>query len=127
MLGRHRTHASFSVDDLPAARRFYVDTLGFTEEFATDEVLVLRDGGGGHVLVYAKPGHRPWDSTVLGVQVDDVEAAVGELRAAGVTIERHDGVDDDGILRMDMGEVAWIRDPAGNWIALEHMAGAPAG
>lgn len=122
MLGSHRAHANFSVDDLAAARAFYVDTLGFALEREDDIALLLVDGGGGHIVVYHKADHRPWDSTVLGVEVDDVDAAVDALVAAGVSIEALDGTDDKGILRMPgMGEAAWFKDPAGNWICVDHM------
>jgi catechol 2,3-dioxygenase-like lactoylglutathione lyase family enzyme len=122
MLGQHRAHANFSVDDLAVARAFYVDTLGFGVDHEDDNALLLRDGAGGHVVVYHKPDHRPWDSTVLGVEVDDVKAAVDELAAAGVSVEKLDGTDDDGIMHIpDMGEAAWFKDPAGNWICIDHM------
>lgn len=121
MLGQHRAHANFSVDDLAAAKAFYVDKLGFGLENQDDNALLL-NGGGMHVVVYHKPDHRPWDSTVLGVEVDDVKAAVDELTASGVQIEKLDGTDDDGIMHIpEMGEAAWFKDPAGNWICVDHM------
>ncbi len=123
MLGQHRAHANFSVDDLAVARAFYVNTLGFALENQDDNALLLRDGAGMHVVVYQKPDHRPWDSTVLGVEVDDVKAAVDELAAAGVAVEKLEGTDDDGIMHIpEMGEAAWFTDPAGNWICIDHMA-----
>lgn len=122
MLGTNRAHANFSVDDLAAARAFYVDTLGFRLEREDEMGLLLADGGGGHIVVYLKPDHRPWDSTVLGVEVDDVKAAVDELAASGVRIEKVDGTDDDGIARIpDVGEAAWFKDPAGNWVCVNRM------
>jgi hypothetical protein len=75
------------------------------------------------VFVYQKPDHQAWDSTVLGIEVDDVKAAVGELRASGISIEKLDGTDADGIMTIpDMGEAAWLRDPAGNWICVNSMS-----
>jgi catechol 2,3-dioxygenase-like lactoylglutathione lyase family enzyme len=122
MLGQHRAHANFSVDDLGAARAFYVDKLGFGLEKEDENAILLRDGAGAHVVVYLKPDHRPWDSTVLGVEVDDVKAAVDELTASGVQIEKLDGTDEDGIMHIpQMGEAAWFKDPAGNWICVDHM------
>ena len=122
MLGQHRAHANFSVDDLAVAKAFYVEKLGFNLEKGDDNALLLADGAGMHVVVYLKPDHRPWDSTVLGVEVDDVKAAVDELTAAGVQIEKLEGTDDDGIMHIpDLGEAAWFKDPAGNWICVDHM------
>ena len=123
MLGQHRAHANFSVDDLAAAKAFYVNKLGFGLEKEDESALLLADGGGAHVVVYHKADHRPWDSTVLGVEVDDVKAAVDELSASGVKMERLDGTDADGIMHIpEMGEAAWFKDPAGNWICVDHMA-----
>lgn len=122
MLGDHRTHANFSVDDLAAARRFYVDTLGFGLARQDDAGLLLIDGGGGHVVVYEKADHRPWDSTVLGVEVDDVAAAIDELAEAGVRVERVEGTDDAGVAHIPGGgEAAWFKDPAGNWVCVNHI------
>ena len=122
MLGQHLTHANFSVDDLAAAKSFYVDKLGFTAEKQDEFAVLLKSGAGTRVLVYHKPDHQAWDSTVLGIEVDDVKAAVGELRTSGISIEKLDGTDDDGIMTIpDMGEAAWFRDPAGNWICVSRM------
>jgi catechol 2,3-dioxygenase-like lactoylglutathione lyase family enzyme len=114
MLGQNLTHANFSVDDLATAKSFYIDKLGFTAEKQDEYGIVLRSGAGTRVFVYQKPDHQAWDSTVLGVEVDDVKAAVGELRASGISIEKLDGTDDDGIMTIpDMGEAAWFRDLQG--------------
>ena len=122
MLGQHRAHANFSVDDLAVARGFYTDTLGFGLEKEDESALLLVDGGGNHIVVYHKPDHRAWESTVLGVEVDDVKAAVDELAGAGVRMEKLDGTDADGIMHIpEMGEAAWFKDPAGNWICIDHM------
>ncbi len=123
MLGQHLTHANFSVDNLERARSFYVDKLGFTPEKQDDYAIVLKSGAGSRVLIYQKSDHRPWDSTVLGIEVDDVKSAVRELGADGIQIEQIDGTDDDGIMAIpDMGEAAWFRDPAGNWICVSNLA-----
>ncbi|GAA1050286.1 hypothetical protein [Arthrobacter russicus] len=48
----------------------------------------------------------------------DVEAAVGELAARGMMVEKFPGVDDDGIMRRGGALVAWFKDPAGNIISV---------
>ena len=55
------------------------------------------------------------------VNDDDVEAAVDELTANGVSFERYDGFDQDerGIDRSGPnGGIAWFKDPAGNILAV---------
>jgi catechol 2,3-dioxygenase-like lactoylglutathione lyase family enzyme len=58
---------------------------------------------------------------VLGWVVDDVTAAVEELRAAGVTFTRYDGLDQDDhdVWTAPGGDrVAWFADPDGNVLSL---------
>jgi catechol 2,3-dioxygenase-like lactoylglutathione lyase family enzyme len=115
--------ASYSVDDVAAAREFYGGKLGFgiTDNQVGFDILLA---SGGHVLLYGKDDHRPASFTVLNILVTDIDAAVDALVAAGVTMERYEGFgqDERGISR-DFGSVAWFRDPAGNVIAL--LGGPP--
>jgi catechol 2,3-dioxygenase-like lactoylglutathione lyase family enzyme len=111
--------SGFAVDDVPKAKKFYQETLGLkvTEEYG---MLHLHLGGGTEVLVYPKPGHVPAGYTILNFPVDDIEKAVDDLVAAGVTIERFDGmtVDAKGIFREEGPYIAWYRDPAGNVLSV---------
>jgi len=108
--------SGFAVDDVAAARAFYTEKLGIhvTER---NGMLELRLGRHTTVLVYPKENHEPATFTVLNIPVDDIDAAVGELTARGVTFERYPGVDTDekGVVRGDDGPpIAWFTDPAGN-------------
>jgi catechol 2,3-dioxygenase-like lactoylglutathione lyase family enzyme len=114
--------SGFSVDDLAAALAFYRDALG----------LDARDTGMGielhvgptHVFIYPKDDHKPATFTVFNFEVADIDAAVDELVAAGVTLERYDGMNQDekGIARgkaANMGpDIAWFTDPAGNILSV---------
>ena len=70
--------------------------------------------------VYPKPGHVPADYTILNFPVEDIDSAVDELTARGVTFERYDGLAQDGkgISRGYGPDIAWFRDPAGNILAV---------
>ena len=84
---------------------------------------MLEGGSGTRTNIYYKPDHKAWDSTVLGIEVDDVRAAISELNAKGVQVEKFDGTDDAGIMSdPEMGEAAWFKDPAGNWICINQTA-----
>lgn len=115
MLKDSTTFSSFAVDDVPRAKQFYADTLGLGVKDEMDGlVLELRSG---NVFVYPKEDYTPATFTVLNFEVDDVEAAVDELDAAGVRFERYEGFEQDekGIARMPEGPaIAWFTDPAGN-------------
>ena len=120
MLKDSKAFSTLAVDDVAKARQFYGETLGLD---VSDEMdgLALKLGGGTNVFVYPKPDYKPATFTVLNFPVDDVEQAVDQLTAAGVTLERYDGFEQDekGIARMDEGPtIAWFTDPAGNILSV---------
>jgi catechol 2,3-dioxygenase-like lactoylglutathione lyase family enzyme len=112
--------SGFSVDDVDKARQFYGETLGLrvSEE---NGMLHLHLAGGQNILVYPKPNHTPATFTILNFPVPDIDAAVDELAARGVRLERYDGFNQDekGILRDDQSPpIAWFTDPAGNVLSV---------
>jgi catechol 2,3-dioxygenase-like lactoylglutathione lyase family enzyme len=115
------THAfsGFAVDDVEKAREFYGETLGLkTSE--QHGLLTLHLAGDRDTLIYPKPNHTPADFTILNFPVDDIESAVDELSARGVSFERYDGMEQDekGIMRAGGPYIAWFRDPAGNVLSV---------
>ena len=121
MLDAEQAYSGFAVDDIPKAKAFYGDTLGMdvSEE---NGMLSLSIGGGKNVLVYPKPDHVPATYTILNFPVDDVEAAVDALTAAGVAFEHYDWpeikTDAKGIMRGNGPDIAWFRDPSGNILSV---------
>ena len=113
--------SGFSVDDLGAAKRFYGETLGL-DVTETPAGLELKLGSGATVFVYPKENHVPASFTILNFAVDDIDVAVDALAAAGVSLERYDGMDADkkGIVRAsDFGPtIGWFTDPAGNILSV---------
>jgi catechol 2,3-dioxygenase-like lactoylglutathione lyase family enzyme len=121
MLKNSPFYAGLAVDDAAAAKRFYGETLGVVVEELASFLLSLRAGNGYAVLVYEKPGHVPAEHTVLNFPVDDIDAAVERLAAAGVEFERYD----DGPIKTNEKGIAhpgpyqaWFRDPAGNILSV---------
>lgn len=127
MFGSNQVMSSFSSNDIPAAKAFYSETLGFDVEDMFDG-LVLKFGGGGQAMVYPKPNHEPATFTVLTIVVDDVETAVDDLRAKGVTFEQYTEdpikTDEKGISRDMGGAIAWFKDPAGNILGVAELPSA---
>lgn len=122
MFGSNEIHANFSVDDLSTAKDFYVNTLGFKPVKEVMGQLVLEAGHGTAINIYEKADHKPWDSTVLGIETEDVDMAVKQLQDVGIEMARLPGTDGDGIMRdPDLGEAAWFQDPAGNWICVSNI------
>jgi catechol 2,3-dioxygenase-like lactoylglutathione lyase family enzyme len=118
MLGDSPAFSGFSVNDLESARRFFTDTLGLRVADVPEMggLLRLHLGSGADVLVYAKDDHTPASFTVLNFPVPDVEQAVDQLEARGVTFEHYENppTDEKGIMRAGGPLIAWFTDPAGN-------------
>jgi catechol 2,3-dioxygenase-like lactoylglutathione lyase family enzyme len=121
MLGNSQAFSGFAVDDVPAAKRFYEETLGL-EVSEEDGMLTLQLGSGGKVIAYPKPDHEPANFTVLNFPVEDIESAVDALAAKGVEFERYEGTeietDEKGIFRGEGPLIAWFKDPAGNVLSV---------
>jgi catechol 2,3-dioxygenase-like lactoylglutathione lyase family enzyme len=109
--------SSFSVDDVAAAKKFYGDTLGLQTD-DQPEGLGLQLEGGGRVFLYPKEDHVPATYTVLNFLVEDIEKAVQQLVGRGVSFERYPETDDKGINRGAGPDIAWFKDPAGNFLAV---------
>jgi predicted enzyme related to lactoylglutathione lyase len=112
--------SGFAVDDIDAARRFYGETLGLKVTDGPMGVLTLHLGGTTPVMIYPKPDFAPATYTILNFPVDDVDAAVDDLTARGIEMQRYDGFDQDekGIARGQGPDIAWFTDPAGNILAV---------
>lgn len=115
--------SGFSVDDLAKAKQFYTETLGL--KLGNEAMgLELELPNGGSVFVYDKPDHKPAEFTILNFVVDDIDAAVDELKKQGVEFEHYDNMhqDEKDIARgksQNMGpDIAWFKDPAGNILAV---------
>lgn len=122
MLTTTGAYSGMTVDDIPAALAFYRDTLGLKVDEGPNGLGVHANGH--TVFVYPKPNHEPATYTALYLQVADIDAAVDQLVAAGIALERYEGAhqDEKGIARgtsAGMGpDIAWFTDPAGNIIAV---------
>ncbi|ADB48783.1 VOC family protein [Conexibacter woesei] len=119
MFEKTKAFSGFAVDDLARAKQFYGETLGLrvTEEHG---LLTLHIAGDRPTLVYPKPDHVPAGYTILNFPVDDIDAAVAELTARGVSFERYDGMrqDENGVMREEGPLIAWFTDPAGNVLSV---------
>jgi catechol 2,3-dioxygenase-like lactoylglutathione lyase family enzyme len=113
---------SFSVPDIDAAKGFYGQTLGFEVKEGPMGNLEIVLPGGAHVTAYPKPNHEPATFTILNLIVSDVDAAVDELVAVGVGMERYDmpglQTNERGVARGRGPAIAWFKDPFGNVLSI---------
>lgn len=106
------------------AKHFYGTVLGFPLVEDSPFALVF-DAHGTALRVQKVQQVFPPPYTVLGWSVRDIRATVQSLAAAGVQLERYDGVphDPQGIWATPGGAlVAWFRDPDGNTLSLTQHA-----
>lgn len=115
-------YSGFSIDDLAAAKEFYGTKLGLKVSENAMGFLEIQLPNKARVLAYTKPNHQPATFTILNFEVDDVEAAVDELNAAGVVTKIYTdpdyGTDAKGIARGMGPDIAWFTDPAGNVLSV---------
>ena len=115
--------------DLERARAFYADRLGLQPVEEREGGLRYRCSSTVFSL-FASAGDPSGQHTQMAWEVDDIEAAVAELRARGLVFEDYDlpGLKTvDGIARIagtypsdgEIGErAAWFHDSEGNLLAL---------
>ena len=109
-------HVSINVDDLDVAIGFYVDVLGLRLRTDRPELRVegvWLDAGGQqvHLIVNRVPAG---EGQHFALQVDDIDAAVTELRA-------HDLQVSDPV-PIGTSRQSFLADPAGNLIELHEPA-----
>lgn len=122
MLQLQNTFSSFSVNQLEEAYRFYTEVLGFEVIRNTMGLLELQIENSNPILIYPKANHSPATFTILNFPVENIDRAVAELSASGVTFESYnDGsiqTDQNHILRGGELDIAWFKDPAGNILSI---------
>lgn len=108
--------------DIKRARLFYEQKLGLTvSEEQPDGSVVYRTGETGF-LVFQSMGKASGDHTQMALEVEDVPAAVSELKSKGVQPEEYDHPNfktHDGLVDLPDGtKGAWFKDSEGNLIAI---------
>ncbi len=120
---------NIDVPDLARAERFYADALGLRvgRRFGADAVELL--GAAAPIYLLAKPAGsapfpgapardyaRHWTPVHLDVAVDDLDAAVTRVEAAG-------GIREGAIATQPWGRIAMLADPFGNGFCLLQFTG----
>ena len=109
--------------DYEKARAFYEGTLGF-EFVSLDQFALVIQAGKSMIRIVKVPTFTALQSTVLGWQVDNIEAIVDWLVKRGVVFDKYPFVQDKerGIWTAPGGsKIAWFKDPDGNVLSVsEH-------
>ena len=127
-LSDHQVRASIAVSDIQSAVAFYEEKLGLPALKAGPSARipggsrVYGSGGGAALNVYQSDVAGTSRATLAVWYVDDIDAIVDELTAAGVEFVNYEGYEHDtrGISpRAGGGRIAWFQDPDGNTFAIE--------
>jgi catechol 2,3-dioxygenase-like lactoylglutathione lyase family enzyme len=122
ILGGSKIIAFVHITDWVRARAFYEDVLGLRLVEDEKPFALVFDANG--IMLRVTPGgeHKPAPGTVLGWEVESIEATVERLQSAGVEFRRYPGLNDNdplGIWRSPSGaRIAWFNDPDGNVLSL---------
>lgn len=124
MLDNAPVAPTLPVVDLDRAKKFYTEKLGLkvTAEDPSPGAM-LQAGKGTAIYLYQRAATKA-DHTVAGFMVDDVKAAVEELKAKGIKFEDYDlpGIKTvDGIATMGPYTAAWFKDTEGNILNIANM------
>ena len=128
MLDNAKVATRLPAQDLERARAFYAEKLGL-------EPAEQRPGGlryrvaGGEFALYQSGGAPSGEHTQMGFEVEDIDAAVAELRQRGVVFEEYDipGLTTVGGIADIEGNYpskgagergAWFRDSEGNMLGI---------
>jgi catechol 2,3-dioxygenase-like lactoylglutathione lyase family enzyme len=129
MLATSDVSARIPAEDLERAKAWYADKLGLRPSEERPGGLRYRCGNGWFAL-FQSSGSASGDHTQMAWEVDDIEAAVKELRGRGVVFEELDlsglqtvngiaDVEGNYPSRGGVGErAAWFRDSEGNLLGL---------
>ena len=107
--------------DREKAKAFYRDTLGLTH-IGSDEFAERFDLNGVSLRIVPIADHVPSPHTVLGWNVDDIDATVTAMKAKGISFEIYEGFGQnaDGIWAAPdrHSKIAWFLDPDGNNLSI---------
>ena len=107
-------------EDYDRARAFYESKLGF-QFVSVDQYALVMSTGTNMIRIGKLPGFTPAQYTVLGWEVENIEAVVMWLRERGVDFEEYPFIQDRElrIWTTPSGDkVAWFKDPAGNVLSV---------
>ncbi len=120
MLASGRICGFVTTRDYDQARVFYETKLGF--QFVSVDPYGLAMKAGAHSIRIVKiTDFAPVQRTVLGWDVDDIEAIVSWLEKRGVGFEKYPFAQDQvhGIWTAPTGDrIAWFKDPDGNVLSV---------
>lgn len=122
MLNETPAFSGFSTNDIEKSKDFYANKLGLEVTESEMGILQVKTKGNNPFVIYPKDNHVPATFTVLNFSVKEIEPAVDQLIARGISFKQYDDpikTDEKGICWANEGpNIAWFEDPAGNILSI---------
>lgn len=113
MLANALAVTTIAVTDLERAKAFYRDQVGLT--LLDETPAACRFGARKGSQLSVRRGQPNVGQTVAHFEVDDIDAAIRELKARGITFEEYETPRTvNGIAQIGPARGAWFKDPDGN-------------
>lgn len=125
MLANFNIYPTIPASDLERARRFYAEKLGYTPVSETPDSLFYQSGE-TMFMIYQTPNAGTALHTVAGLDVDDLDAVMVDLRSRGVVFEEYNfpGLKTvNGVAQLGTDRVAWFKDSEGNILGISQTVG----
>ncbi|UUX95548.1 VOC family protein [Aquabacterium sp. J223] len=109
------------VKDMARARAFYERCLGLKPGGLKPDGKFVYTVGGSTLALFPKPEGTKADHTAISFRVDDIDAAITQLKRSGVAFEDYDfpGLKTvDHVCVLGAEKAAWFKDPEGNYLCL---------
>ena len=119
--------ASLPAEDIERARRWYEEKLGLTPVMDLGFGGLVYQTGGSNWIIYQTPSAGTGKHTLGGWTVPNIDDAMRELRAKGVTFEDYALGDqgpttENGVARDPSGgAVAWFKDSEDNVVSINEL------
>jgi len=113
--------STIPAQDLERARTFYAEKLGLTPLSEGRIGLRYRLANGTRFRLFRSAGKPSGAHTQMALMVEDIGAAVKELRVRSVQFEEYDTpslTTADGIADVGYAKAAWFKDSEGNLIGI---------
>ena len=126
LLERAVVESTIPAQNLERAKAFYGEKLGLTP--ASEERIGLRYrlANGTRFRLFRSGGKASGAHTQMALMVEDLSAAVQELRSRGVNFEEYDSPGlktTEGIADVGYAMAAWFKDSEGNLIGISQPRG----
>ncbi len=122
ILGNATLVAFVPTTDPVKARSFYEELLGLRLVADEEPFALVFDANGTMLRVTTVAEYQAQTFTILGWKVEDIEATVKRLTAAGVVFLRYPGLNDNSPLAIwtapSGARIAWFNDPDNNVLSL---------